>query len=122
MNMNININFPFHFDSFGRTARPEEEEHIRDMIKQVLFTSPGERVNRPTFGSGLMQLVFAPNNEELATSTRFMVQGALQQWLGDLIQVEEVIVENNDNILNVAVNYIVLKTREHREAKFSRAI
>lgn len=122
MNMNININFPFQFDTFGRTARAEEEEHIRDMIKQVLFTTPGERVNRPTFGSGLMQLVFAPNNEELATSTRFMVQGALQQWLGDLIQVEEVIVESNDSTLNVTVNYIVLKTREHQAAEFSQVL
>jgi phage baseplate assembly protein W len=120
--MNTNINFPFQFDSFGRTARAEEEEHIRDMIKQVLFTTPGERVNRPTFGSGLMQLVFAPNSEELATSTRFMVQGALQQWLGDLIQVEEVTVENNDNTLNVTVNYIVLKTREHQAAEFSHTL
>ena len=49
----------------------------------MLFTAPGERVNRPDFGSGLLQLVFAPNSDELAGATQFLVQGALQQWLGD---------------------------------------
>ena len=70
--------------------RPTSDDHIRDLIEQVLFTAPGERVNRPNFGSGLLQLVFAPNSDELAAATQFLVQGALQQWLGDLIQVEGV--------------------------------
>ena len=85
-----NIDFPFHFDTRGRTAQTDDDDHIRDLIDQVLFTAPGERVNRPTFGSGLMQLVFAPNSDELAATTQFLVQGALQQWLGDLIVVEAV--------------------------------
>ena len=83
----MDIDFPFHFDGRGRTAEAATDEHVRDLIEQVLFTSPGERVNRPTFGSGLMQLVFAPNSDELATATQFLVQAALQQWLGDLIEV-----------------------------------
>ncbi len=120
--MNINITFPYQFNDRGRTADTGEDEHILHLIKQVLFTSPGERVNRPTFGSGLMQLVFAPNSDELAASTQFIVQGALQQWLGDLIQVEEVKVENNDSTLDVTVQFIVLKTRERRMAEFSQEV
>ena len=83
-----NIDFPFHFDSRGRTAATDDADHIRDLIYQVLFTAPGERVMRPGFGSGLLQFVFAPNSVVLAATTQFLVQGALQQWLGDLIVVE----------------------------------
>ena len=72
----MNIDYPFHFDHRGRTALTDDDDHIRDMIEQVLFTTPGERVNRPTFGSGLLQLLFAPNSGELATATQFLVQGS----------------------------------------------
>src|SRR3954453_14906994 len=78
------FDYPFQIDGRGRTALTSDEEHIRDLIEQVLFTAPGERVNRPTFGSGLPQLLFMPTNDELVTATQFLVQGALQQWLGDI--------------------------------------
>lgn len=118
----MNIDFPFHFDERGRTAATDEDDHIRDMIEQVLFTSPGERVNRPTFGSGLMQLVFQPNSEELATSTQFLVQGALQQWLGDLIQVDQVQVESEDSSLRVTIVYTVRRTQQQQVAQFQRGV
>ncbi len=114
------IDYPLHFNSRGRTAQADEEKHIRDLIEQVLFTTPGERVNRPTFGSGLMLLVFQPNNDELAATTQFLVQGALQQWLGELIQVEEVKVESEEAVLNVSVTYVVRRSQERHEAHFSR--
>lgn len=118
----MNIDFPFHFDERGRTAATDDDDHIRDMIEQVLFTSPGERVNRPTFGSGLMQLVFQPNSEELATSTQFLVQGALQQWLGDLIQVDQVQVESEDSSLRVTIVYTVRRTQQQQVAQFQRGV
>ena len=116
----MNVDFPFHFDGRGRTATTTDEEHIRDLIEQVLFTAPGERVNRPTFGSGLMQLVFAPNSEELAAATQFLVQGALQQWLGDVIQVESVQVENQDARLRVTVQYVIRRSQTRQMAEFTR--
>jgi hypothetical protein len=114
------IDYPLHFDSRGRTAQADEEKHIRDLIEQVLFTTPGERVNRPTFGSGLLSLVFRPNNDELAATTQFLAQGALQQWLGDLIQVEEVKVETEEATLQVAVTYVIRRSQERHVAQFSR--
>jgi phage baseplate assembly protein W len=105
-----NIDFPYHFDSRGRTAAADDADHIRDLIYQVLFTSPGERVMRPDFGSGLLQLVFAPNSDVLAATTQFLVQGALQQWLGDLIVVEAVSVEAEDATLRVTVQYIIRRS------------
>ena len=117
----MDIDFPFHFDGRGRTAEAATDEHVRDLIEQVLFTSPGERVNRPTFGSGLMQLVFAPNSDELATATQFLVQAALQQWLGDLIEVGDVQVKNEDAVLHVTVQYTVRRTQQSQVADFRRS-
>lgn len=114
------VDYPFHFDNRGRTAGTGDDEHIRDLIEQVLFTAPGERVNRPTFGSGLMQLVFAPNSNELAAATQFLVQGALQQWLGDLIAVEAVQVEANDATLRVVIQYVIRRSQVRQSAEFTR--
>ena len=116
----MNIDFPFHFDHRGCTAETDDEGHIRDMIEQVLFTSPGERVNRPDFGCGLMQLVFEPNSNELSTTTQFLVQGALQQWLGNLIQVDEVQVESEEATLEVTVKYRIRRTQQQQVAQFTR--
>lgn len=118
----MNIDFPYHFDHRGRTAETDYEEHIRDMIEQVLFTTPGERVNRPTFGSGLLQLVFAPNSDELAGTTQFLVQGALQEWLGDLIQVETVAVDSEDSTLRVVVEYMIRRDQSQQTATFNRQV
>jgi phage baseplate assembly protein W len=116
----MNLDFPYRFDSRGRTADTSDEDHIRDLIEQVLFTAPGERVNRPDFGSGLQRLVFAPNSDELAAATQFLVQGSLQQWLGDLIEVNEVDVQNEDSTLRVTVQYIIRRTQQQQTAQFTR--
>ena len=116
----MNLEFPFQFDGRGHTANTDDDDHIRDMIEQVLFTSPGERVNRPDFGSGLMQLVFAPNSDELAATTQYLVQGALQQWLGDLIQVDEVQLESEEATLRVTIKYTVRRTQQQQVAQFTR--
>jgi phage baseplate assembly protein W len=116
------IDYPLHFDSRGRTAEAGDDKHIRDLVEQVLFTSPGERVNRPDFGSGLLQLVFAPSSDEQAAATQFLVQGALQQWLGDLIQVEVVEVASEDSTLEVTVQYIVRRNQQRQVAQFTRGV
>lgn len=118
----MQIDYPFHFDRRGHTADTSEDEHIRDLIEQVLFTAPGERVNRPTFGSGLLQLVFAPNSDVLASATQASVQGALQQWLGDLIQIEAVQVRAIDSTLEVLIQYVVRRSQQRQVAQFQRAV
>ena len=116
----MDVAFPYGFDRTGRTASADANSHINDLIEQVLLTSPGDRVNRPTFGSGLMQLVFAPNSDELAAATQFLVQGALQQWLGNLMQVEEVRAESEDSTLRVTVQYTVRRSQQRQVAQFTR--
>jgi hypothetical protein len=114
----MNVDFPFGFNGRGRTRDCSEDDHLRDLIEQVLFTSPGERVNRPTFGSGLMQLVFAPNSDTLAAATQLTVQAALQQWLGDRIELRAVEVANVDSTLRVTVKYVSRRTGDEKVAAF----
>ncbi len=118
----MNMDYPFQFDVSGHTATAGNEKHIRDMIEQVLFTSPGERVNRPDFGCGLMQLVFAPNSDVLSNAVVKTVHGALQQWLGHLIQIEEVSAENVESSLIVNVKYMILSSQKRRVDEFRRSI
>jgi uncharacterized protein len=112
------LNFPFQLDGRGRAAVTGLDNHVRDMIEQVLFTNPGERVNRPDFGCGLLQLVFMPNSDALATATQFLVHGALQRWLSDVVQIEQVRVTDDDARLVVEVVYTRLDTGERQQAQF----
>jgi len=116
----MNIDYPYHFDGLGRTAQTGDDDHIRDMIEQFLFTSPGERVNRPDFGSGILQMIFAPNSQELAAALQFTIQAGLQRWLGDLIEVRSVQVESQDSRLQVLVQYMVRRTAELKTATMER--
>ena len=118
----MNIDYPFHIDNRGRTASTSDDDHIRDMIEQLLFTTPGERVNRPDFGSGLLQMVFAPNSAELAAALQFTTQAALQQWLGDVIEVQALEVTSEDSQLRVVLQYLVRRTNQTQVAQFTRAV
>ncbi len=118
----MHVAFPFRVDHRGRTAAADPEEHVRGLIEQLLFTAPGERVHRPDLGTGLRELVFAPNSAELASATQLLVQGALQQWLGELIQVDEVTVESEEATLRVTVRYLVRRNLEQREAHFEGSV
>ncbi len=116
----MNIAFPLNFDGRGRTAATDDDAHIREMIEQLLFTNAGERVNRPDFGSGLLQLVFAPNSPELAATLQFTMQAALQRWLGDLIELQKLEVTSEDAALNIQIQYLVRRTNQTQNATFTR--
>jgi hypothetical protein len=118
----MDINFPFKFDGRGRTATANESQHVRQLIEQLIFTSPGERVNRPTFGSGILQLVFAPNSPELAATVQFTLEAAIQQWLGDVIRVERLEVLAQDSALTVDLSYFILRTGEQESLTLTRPI
>jgi hypothetical protein len=114
----MDIAFPYGFDRTGRTASADANSHINELIEQVLLTTPGDRVNRPTFGTGTAQLVFAPNSDTLAMAQQKLIQAGLQQWLSDLIQVLSVKVENDDATLRITVVYTVILTQQQQTAQF----
>jgi uncharacterized protein len=112
------FDFPYHIDGRGRTAETDPSDHLRDLIHQVLFTVPGERVNRPDFGCGIAQLTFMPNSEPLASATQFLIHGALTRWLDGVIILHEVGVEAVDNTLTITVAFSDRRSGEARQARF----
>jgi uncharacterized protein len=117
----MNISFPFALDATGRSAMRGDDEHVRDMIEQLLFTSPGERVNRPELGSDLMRLVFSPNSPELAAALHVTLQASLRQYLGDVIDVRALDVQSVDASFQLTVGYVVRRSGAGGTAVFQRA-
>lgn len=117
----MQIGFPLRIDESRRTGSVADERHVRDLIEQLLFTSPGERVMRPSFGSGAMQLVFAPNSPELASTTQFLIAGALTQWLGEVIEVRDVTVQCEDSTLRITISYVIRATQDAHTDTFERS-
>ncbi len=114
-------NFPLTIDSKGSTSTTQnEQEHIKQLVEQILFTIQGERVNRPTFGTGINHLVFEPNSDEIAIATQLLIQGALQQWMSDTIQVEAIDVKSEDATLNIVIQYIIKKTLQRETINFTK--
>jgi len=122
MTHNEQVDFPYQFDSRGETADTTYPDHVRDMIEQLIFTSPGERVNRPDFGSGILQLVFAPNSPELAATIQFTLQAAVQRWLADVIELRDLDVRADDSTLTVDVSYLIRGTNQEQSATFERPV
>ncbi|MFJ2669877.1 GPW/gp25 family protein [Streptomyces sp. NPDC087525] len=116
--MRSDIAFPFRTDRRGRTAHAGYDDHVRDLIEQLIFTSPGERVMRPDFGCGLLDLVFTPNSPELASALELSVQASLQRWLGELIEVEALDVVSEENVVRVYLRYVVRSTASRRDEVF----
>lgn len=109
---------PLHFDASGRTATTDRDGYVRGLIEQVLLTSQGERLRRPTFGAGLFRAVFAAGGEDLAAAAAGLVQSSLHEWLGDIVDVESVDVSVDDATLRVRVTYTVRGIGERRVDAF----
>lgn len=105
------IKYPFAIDSGGGQAKQEAdyEDYVRQLIRQVLMTAPGERVNRPDFGAGVRRMVFAPNNPATASLTQTLIYQALSRWLATVIKVEEVAVSAEQEKLLITVHYMVIQ-------------
>ena len=114
------LDVPYALTGAGRTATTGEDDHVRDMIFSVLFTNPGERVNRPDFGCGLRTLIFAPASQAVAAATKVLVKGSLQKWLESEIEVADIEVEAIENRIVVTVAYRRRTESELRVERFAR--
>ncbi|MFK4727424.1 phage baseplate assembly protein W [Bradyrhizobium niftali] len=108
--------FPFRIDPVsGQATQSPYPRHVDEMIRQVLLTSPGERIDLPEFGCGLRQLLFAPNNDTLRATTQLLVQKNLTRWLADQIIVRNVAVtagaDDDESQLLVRIDYTLLETQ-----------
>ncbi|CAN7553222.1 GPW/gp25 family protein [Mesorhizobium sp. LjNodule214] len=116
------FDFPFAIDERGLSALTGEDDHIRDLIYLLLFTAPGERVNRPEFGCGVKQLVFAPASDALAAATEQLIHGALIRWLDPVVSVEKVAVAVLEATLEITIVYVRRDTGERREDVFRHPV
>ncbi len=110
--------FPFALGPAGELAATDLDGAIRGRIEQLLFTSPGERVMRPTFGCGLRDLVFEPNNSVLAAATEFTVAKALQSQLGRLVMIHAVHVAAEEASLRIEVVYTRTRDLQRERVAF----
>lgn len=115
-----NLAYPYRVDGRGTTAEADHARHVREMIEQVLFTAPGERVMRPDFGCGLTQLVFSPAGPELVGAAQLLIHSALQQTLADVIDLRECTIESDDATVRVTVTYAIRATGDVRHERFER--
>ena len=101
--------------ALGRLAQEEDfSAHIEQLVKQVLLTAPGERLNRPDFGCGVRRLLFAPASEVTATLAQTTVYQALSRWLPEAISVSEVTVRADQAVLQIRVGYVIKARGERR--------
>lgn len=110
------IRFPFAIDDrLGRLAQENNyEQYIKQLIRQVLLTAQGERINRPDFGAGVKRLIFAPNSPATASLTQTLIYQALTTWLGTLIRTDDVKAEADNERLNITIVYTILAQQERR--------
>jgi len=116
MNSNFtSIRYPFAIDAgLGRLAEETDyPAHIEQLIKQVLFTAPGERINRPDFGCCIKRQVFAPNDPVTASLAQVTIFQALKRWLGNAIDIQDVKAVARDETLEIKIAYS-LKARQER--------
>ena len=111
--------FPYGLDGGGHTARAQGEDAIREMLEQILFVGPGERVNRPEFGCHLQSLTFAARTSELTTAVQALVDGALRKWAGDAIHLRDVKVAVQEQLVVVTVRYLEPRTQRLRQVSVS---
>jgi len=114
------LDYPFGMSGAGVPNTTNADDHLRDLILQVLFTNPGERVNLPEFGVGVQQLVFAPSSDALRASVQFLISSNLQRWLGDRIDVNQVNVASapgEEETITIEIVYTVRTTRERQRVQ-----
>jgi uncharacterized protein len=115
--------FPFRIDAAsGEVAMASYQDHVKQMISEVLLTDPGERVCLPTFGAGVRRLLFAPITAQLQASTTMLVNEALTTWLGNQISVTNVTVLTPastpgvpQGTIAISIAYILTETQAPQE-------
>ena len=117
----MQIAFPYVFDSNQVTALADEPAHVRQMLEQLLFTMPGERVNRPDFGCGIQRMVFAPQSTEVVATLQALVESEIHRWMGDVISLRKLEVTAEDATLRVLLEYQLPRDPMVRTERFDRA-
>jgi phage baseplate assembly protein W len=117
--MSLRVAFPYALAPTGQTARASEPEYLGQLLAQILFVEPGERVNRPDFGCPLRGLTFATGRSEVTTAVEALVQGALRQWVADAVQIQGVDVDVRGSLVHVTISYLDSRSQALRQIRVS---
>jgi phage baseplate assembly protein W len=114
--------YPFAIGPSGQANQTTYEAHVAQMVRQVLLTTPGERVDLPDFGCGLRRIVFASHDPSLDSTTQMLVEQALKRWLGDQIDVRRVRVlppseTADEGEFAISIEYLVRETQRTDETQ-----
>ncbi|WP_299009787.1 GPW/gp25 family protein [uncultured Shewanella sp.] len=112
--------FPFQINQYGHIQEADDDKHLRDMMEQILFTIPGERVNRPEFGCGVQLLVFGSIQAEMLSVKQSMIQIELQKYLGHLMQLQVVNITAHETQLDIFIRYLPFVGDQAKEVVFTR--
>ncbi len=116
----LQLAFPFQLDPQGRVASTDYAQHVEQLILQLLFTSPGERVNRPSFGCGLLARVFQPDDSAVASAVQVQIVAALHTWLSDVLEPRAVEVTLDDARLTIDIVYVILRDEKTYRTRVER--
>jgi hypothetical protein len=103
----MHVAFPFQVQG-GTVTLVDSDAWVVGLIEQVLFTMPGERVDRPTFGCGVQQLVFQPDSPQLASAVQYLIKSELQRWLTGMIDISAIVVTNAGDQLQITISFVNL--------------
>ncbi len=120
--MSRNLTFPFQIGALGVPRTTVPPDVIREQLIQLLFTLPGERVNRPSFGCGVQRLVFEGVSPEVVAATEYVVESAIQEHLRSLIDLERVRVTADEALLLIHVRFVVRASGERHDERFQRPL
>jgi phage baseplate assembly protein W len=117
--------FPFRIDAAsGQAAQASYQDHVDQMVRQILLTDPGERVCLPTFGAGLRRLLFAPLTTQMQATASMIVSQSLNTWLAGQITVQNVTVETPASdpgappgLITITVSYVLIETQSVRQTQ-----
>jgi hypothetical protein len=113
---------PFQIGELGAPRAAGRVTAVRQMIEQLLFTLPGERVNRQDFGCGVQRLVFTGASEETAVATEYVIRVGLSRFLADVLTVDAVRVTVQDVTLVIDILYTLVETGEELAETFRRPL
>jgi hypothetical protein len=116
----MQIAYPYKFAPQSGTAVADDRSHIKQMLELLLFTMPGERVNRPDFGCGVQRIVFAPVGTEIEFTLQRLIESEIQRWLGDLLRLRNLEIRAEEATLFARLEYELIAEGSIVTEQFAR--
>lgn len=107
----IGISLPIQITNTAFDQTFQTIEQTKSNIKNLLLTKRGERILQPEFGSGLQEILFEFNNDDIGADIEETIVSSLEQWL-PYVTVEQIDIDQSDSLkdinrVNVSIRFRV---------------